>query len=43
MNDGVLVFHRGAGNTPGRERAETEDTVDLAEETIDFELAAPEV
>ena len=41
MSDGVLVFQRtasnsDAGNAPGRERAETKDTVDENDEVIDF-------
>jgi len=44
VGDGVLVFQTSAatnGSATGarRERAQTEDTVDLAEENVDFELA----
>lgn len=40
MNEGVLVFQRSAtnANATGRERAETEDTVDLADEN-DLQLS----
>mmetsp|Transcript_31204 Transcript_31204/g.57715 ORF Transcript_31204/g.57715 Transcript_31204/m.57715 type:complete len:845 (-) Transcript_31204:161-2695(-) len=44
VNDGVLVFQRSATNSnataTGRRRTETEDTVDLAEENVEFELAS---
>eukprot|EP00578_Thalassiosira_sp_NH16_P024652 CAMPEP_0181092762 /NCGR_PEP_ID=MMETSP1071-20121207/9086_1 /TAXON_ID=35127 /ORGANISM="Thalassiosira sp., Strain NH16" /LENGTH=949 /DNA_ID=CAMNT_0023174953 /DNA_START=5 /DNA_END=2854 /DNA_ORIENTATION=- len=46
VNDGVLVFQTGNtdANATGRERANTEDTVDLADETLgELELVTPEV
>lgn len=45
ISDGVLVFQRSAtnSNTAGRERAETEDTVDLNEDNVEIEMAQPEI
>lgn len=44
VNDGVLVFQTSNTNATGRERADTEDTVDLADENLgELELATPEV
>ncbi|KAL7545547.1 hypothetical protein ACHAWF_008897 [Thalassiosira exigua] len=44
ISDGVLVFQRNASNSnaTGRERVETEDTVDLNDENVNLELSPVE-